>query len=149
MPMQIAQAPMGSHQASAAADNARLSLTTAAALAFQETRQIPGIDDSPVSISTDSPASAAFQGMILMGGNYKERSHTNLICRCIKEHCGSQKGSKLPWHNCYSNFCDMQVTAQETWVCRSSMMQQSKIKEILGKGKGKSHQAMRILPISL
>lgn len=64
--LQIAQAPMGSRQASAAADNARLSLTTAAALAFQETRQIPGIDDSPVSISTDSPASAAFQGNVTL-----------------------------------------------------------------------------------
>ncbi len=60
--LQIAQAPNGSQQASAAAENARLSLTTAAALAFQETSQIPGINDSPTSVSTDAPASATFQG---------------------------------------------------------------------------------------
>ena len=60
--VQIAQAPNGSKQALEAAETARLSLTTAAALAFQETSQIPGITDSPQSLSTDNPASATFEG---------------------------------------------------------------------------------------
>ena len=58
--VQIAQAPLGSRQASSAANTARLSLTAAAAMAVQETSQIPGIEDSPQSGSSDP---AAFDGL--------------------------------------------------------------------------------------